>query len=98
MVPATADFMMIMGSNDDHMVYKNEVHYKIVKNRLGGRVGEMDKFFYDAHSMKMYCSSEMNVWMNDVIISGDTRENATVIDRPLNDYDNPTGSRRRRDG
>jgi len=72
-VPATADFMMIMGSNDEHMVYNNEVHYKIVKNRLGGRVGEMDKFYYDARSMKMYCSSEMEQWMQDVDISGDDR-------------------------
>lgn len=73
-VAATADFMMIMGSNEDDMVYNNEVHYKIVKNRLGGRVGEMDKFFYDARSMKMYCSTEMETWMQDVVISGDDRD------------------------
>ena len=73
-VPATADFMMIMGSNDEHMTYNNEVHYKIVKNRLGGRVGEMDKFYYDARSMKMYCSTEMDLWMQDVEISGDDRD------------------------
>lgn len=72
-VPATADFMMIMGSNDDHMTYNNEVHYKIVKNRLGGRIGEMDKFFYDARSLKMYCSTEMDLWMADVQHSGDER-------------------------
>jgi replicative DNA helicase len=91
-VPATADFMMIMGSNDDHMVYNNEVHYKIVKNRLGGRVGEMDKFFYDARSMKMYCSSELQQWMEDVQISGDERNVAEHPDPPQ-----ATGSRRRRD-
>ena len=72
-VPATADFMMIMGANNDAMVYQNEVHYKIVKNRLGGRVGEMDKFFYDARCMKMYCSTEMEQWMSDIEISGDER-------------------------
>ena len=72
-VPATADFMMIMGANDDDAVYQNEVHYKIVKNRLGGRVGETDKFFYDARSMKMYCSTELEHWMNDIEISGDER-------------------------
>ncbi len=72
-VPATADFMMIMGSNDEHMVYQNEVHYKIVKNRLGGRIGEMDKFFYDSRSMKMYCSSELDLWMEDIQTSGDER-------------------------
>ena len=64
---------MIMGANSDSMTYNNEVHYKIVKNRLGGRVGEMDKFFYDARSMKMYCSSELDQWMQDVEISGDDR-------------------------
>lgn len=73
-VPATADFMMIMGANDEGMVYQNEVHYKIVKNRLGGRVGEMDKFFYDARSMKMYCSSELDLWMHDIEYSGDQRD------------------------
>jgi hypothetical protein len=73
-VPATADFMMIMGANDEHMIYKNEVHWKIVKNRFGGRVGEMDKFFYDGRSMKMYCSSEIDMWMSDIESSGDERE------------------------
>jgi len=73
-VPATADFMMIMGADDEHMIYKNEVHWKIVKNRFGGRVGEMDKFFYDGRSMKMYCSSEMDLWMSDIESSGDERE------------------------
>lgn len=73
-VPATADFMMIMGANDEHMIYNNEVHWKIVKNRFGGRVGEMDKFFYDSRSMKMYCSSEMDLWMDDITTSGDERE------------------------
>ena len=88
-VPATADFMMIMGSNDEHMVYNNEVHYKIVKNRLGGRVGEMDKFFYDARSMKMYCSSEMDLWMDDIQSSGDERNVAEHDADPM-----PTGRRR----
>ncbi len=72
-VPATADFMMIMGTNDDGMMYNNEVHWKIVKNRFGGRVGEMDKFFYDSRSMKMYCSGEMDLWMSDIEFSGDER-------------------------
>lgn len=88
-VPATADFMMIMGANDEGMIYNNEVHYKIVKNRLGGRVGEMDKFFYDARSMKMYCSTEMELWMSDVETSGDDRDIAQHTDTPQ-----PTGRRR----
>lgn len=90
-VPATADFMMIMGANGDSMVYNNEVHYKIVKNRLGGRVGEMDKFFYDARSLKMYCSTEQEVWMQDVEISGDDR---AIADHPAPEQQ-PTGRRRR---
>ena len=90
-VPATADFMMIMGSNDEHMVYNNEVHYKIVKNRLGGRVGEMDKFYYDARSMKMYCSTEMEQWMQDIEISGDDRD---IASHPEPEQQ-PTGRRRR---
>lgn len=93
-VPATADFMMIMGANSDGMTYKNEVHYKIVKNRLGGRVGEMDKFYYDARSLKMYCSSELDLWMQDVEISGDERSTA---DQAQVQNDQPTGTRRRRD-
>ncbi len=76
-VPATADFMMIMGANDEHMIYNNEVHWKIVKNRFGGRIGEMDKFFYDGRSMKMYCSSEMDLWMSDISFSGDERNIAS---------------------
>lgn len=93
-VPATADFMMIMGSNDEHMVYNNEVHYKIVKNRLGGRVGEMDKFFYDARSMKMYCSTEMELWMQDREISGDDRD---IASHPEPEQQGTTGRRRRRE-
>lgn len=88
-IPATADFMSIMGSNDEHMVYNNEVHYKIVKNRFGGRVGEMDKFYYDARSMKMYCASELDLWMDDVVSSGDERNMASHSDDPQ-----PTGQRR----
>ncbi len=90
-VPATADFMMIMGSNDDDAVYKQEVHYKIVKNRLGGRVGEMSKFYYDARSLKMYDETELQLWMDDVEVSKD--------ERPLAQRDTeesaPRGRRRR---
>lgn len=78
---ATADFSAIMGSNDDHMVYNNEVHYKIVKNRLGGRVGELDKFFYDAKSLKMYDSSELELWMDDVKTSNDSRAPKVQTDK-----------------
>jgi hypothetical protein len=95
-VPATADFMMIMGTNSDGMTYNNEVHYKIVKNRLGGRVGEMDKFYYDARSMKMYCSGELDEWRQDVEISGDDRAMYST-EEEHQDAAQPTGTRRRRD-
>ena len=42
-IPATADFMSIIGTDEDMMVYENEVLYKITKNRLGGRVGQILK-------------------------------------------------------
>lgn len=79
---ATADFSAIMGSNDESMVYQNEVHYKLVKNRLGGRVGDMDKFFYDARSLKMYDSSELDLWMSDVATSNDDRLPKVQSDQP----------------
>lgn len=72
-VPATADFMCIFGTDEDKLVYENELHYKIVKNRLGGRVGEIDKFYYDARSLKMYDSSEESVWHDDARVSRDDR-------------------------
>ena len=35
----------------------------------------MDKFFFDARSLKMYDSSELDTWMEDAEISGDDRYN-----------------------
>lgn len=70
---ATADFMAIMGRDEDSMIYNNEVAYKIVKNRLGGRVGSMDKLYFDARSLKMYDSCEIDLWMDDVRYSSDVR-------------------------
>ena len=72
-VPATADFMAILGTDEDSMVYENEILYKITKNRLGGRVGQFDKFYLDAKSLKMYDSSELDEWIEDAEISGDDR-------------------------
>jgi hypothetical protein len=73
-IPATADFMMIMGKDEDAMVYKSEVYYKIVKNRLGGRCGTIDHFYWDTKSLKMYDSSEIDTWIEEAVISGDDRE------------------------
>lgn len=72
-VPATADFMAIMGTDEDQMVYENEILYKITKNRLGGRVGQIEKFYLDARSLKMYDSCELDEWVEDAEISGDDR-------------------------
>ena len=72
-VPATADFMAILGTDEDMMVYENEILYKITKNRLGGRVGQTDKFFFDARSLKMYDSCEEELWIEEAEISGDDR-------------------------
>lgn len=72
-IPATADFIAIYGEDKDSLVYQNEVHYKIEKNRLGGRVGEIDLFYYDARSLKMYDVSEEDLWLEDANISRDSR-------------------------
>ena len=64
-LPATADFMAILGTDDDLLVYQNELHYKITKNRLGGRVGEVDKLYYDQRNLKMYDSTELDLWMSE---------------------------------
>ena len=73
-LPATADFMTILGTDQDQLIYENELHYKIVKNRLAGRVGEMDKFYYDKKTLKMYDSTEMDTWVEDARTSGDERQ------------------------
>jgi hypothetical protein len=73
-VPATADFMAIFGEDDESMVYESELAYKIVKNRLGGRVGTIGRMFYDTRSLKMYDSEELNLWISDAEKSGDTRD------------------------
>ena len=72
-VAATSDMSVIFGSNEDKAVYSSELWYKIVKNRLGGRVGEIDKFYHDQRNLKLYDVSEMEIWLSDCNISGDTR-------------------------
>ncbi len=73
-IAATADFMCVLGENEDDMVYKNELHYKIVKNRLGGRVHEIHKFFIDKRSLKLYDETELQVFINDAKETNDNRE------------------------
>lgn len=75
-LPATCDFLSIYGVDEDSLVYKSEVHYKIVKNRLGGRVGEIGKMYYDTRNLKMYDESELDNWISDANVSGDERDMA----------------------
>lgn len=72
-IPATADFMAILGTDEDQMVYESEILYKITKSRIGGRVGAIDRFYLDKRSLKMYDSSELDLWIEDATISGDDR-------------------------
>lgn len=73
-VPATADFMVFFGDDEDLFTYENEIHWKIIKNRLGGRVGDIKKFYIDTRSLKMYCETEYQEWIDDVKTSNDTRK------------------------
>lgn len=78
-VAATADLIAIFGSGEDKAVYESELFYKIVKNRLGGRVGVVDKFYYDQRNLKMYDSTEQDQWVDDAKISNDTRKMAEIV-------------------
>jgi len=71
-IPATADFMAILGTDEDQMVYENEVLFKILKSRIG-RMGLVDRFYLDKRSLKMYDSSEEEMWIDDATESGDSR-------------------------
>lgn len=66
----TSDFMIVLGIDEERSAFENEICYKIIKNRLGGRVGEIDKFYIDPRSLKMYDSSELEKWMDDAVKSG----------------------------
>jgi replicative DNA helicase len=65
-IPAVADFMGIFGINQDERIYKCELHNKIVKNRLGGRIDEIWKCFYDDRNLKMYDETELDTWIAEV--------------------------------
>lgn len=73
-VMATSDLSVIFGGDEDKAVYECEIFYKIVKNRLGGMVGVIDKLYLDQRNLKMYDVSEQDVWMDDAKISNDTRK------------------------
>jgi len=73
-IPATADFMAILGTDEEQMVYESEVLYKITKSRISGRVGHIEKFYLDKRSLKMYDESELDLWIEESTISGDDRD------------------------
>jgi replicative DNA helicase len=73
-IAAAADFMAIMGKDEEDMVYDSELLYKIVKNRLGGRVGETGRFYVDKRSLRIYDESELNQWQSDATSTGDERK------------------------
>jgi hypothetical protein len=73
-ISADADFIVILGQSEDDILYESEMHGKIVKNRLGGRVGEMFKWYLDKKSLKMYDESELQQWIDDANKTGDSRK------------------------
>ena len=72
-IPATADSMIVQGGDEDDMVYQNELKYKVVKNRLGGRVGHIGKWYYDEKSLRIYDETELDLWIEEAKQSGDVR-------------------------
>ena len=73
-LPATVDFLAVLGRNEDDAIYQSEIWYKILKNRLGGRVGTMDHFYIDQKSLKLYDSTELDKFLQEASITGDTRD------------------------
>lgn len=74
-ISATADFISILGIDESLLTYQNELHYKIVKNRFGGRVGTIGKFYFDPYTLKLYDDMELDLWMEDAVKnSNDPRE------------------------
>jgi hypothetical protein len=80
---ATCDFAAIFGTDEDNAVYENEIFYKLVKNRFGGRVGDINKFYIDLRNLKMYDVQEQNLWFDDIKISNDERKMVEVRPDPI---------------
>ena len=76
---ATCDFMCVIGVDEDELVYKSEIHYKVVKNRFG-QMGAIGKFYIDKRSLKLYDESELDLFVKDAQETGDTREMARIRD------------------
>jgi hypothetical protein len=73
-IPGTCDSMMVQGTDEDSMIYQNELRWKCVKNRLGGRVGELGKWYYDQKSLRIYDEQELDLWIEEAKKSGDERK------------------------
>ena len=73
-IPAAADTIIVQGYDEDDMVYKNELKWKCVKNRLGGMVGTTGKLYYDSKSLRIYDETELEKWMEDAKITNDDRD------------------------
>jgi len=71
-----SDFIGILGHDPDKLNYESEIHYKIVKNRLGGRTGTIGKLYMDSRSLKLYDDPEFDQWVEDSKRSGDERKPA----------------------
>ena len=71
---ATADFLAIYGldEDNDNLIYDQTLHGKIVKNRFG--MLDIFTFLYDSRTLKLYDSTEMDMWISDAQITGDERE------------------------
>lgn len=76
-IPATADFMCLLGTDEEQMVYESEILYRITKSRIG-MPNQSDRFYLDKRNLKMYDSCEMEEWISDSTISGDDREQVTL--------------------
>ncbi|MFW6007926.1 MAG: DnaB-like helicase C-terminal domain-containing protein [archaeon] len=71
-----SDFVGILGHDPDKLQYESEIHYKIAKNRLGGRVGTIGKLYMDQRNLRLYDETEYEKWFEDAKISGDERNPA----------------------
>ena len=72
-IPATADSIMVLGMDEDDVIYQNEFKWKCVKNRLGGRVGDIGKLYYDGRSLRIYDETELDKWLEDAKKTNDER-------------------------
>lgn len=72
-IPATADSMLVQGNDSEDMMYKSELKWKCVKNRLGGRVGSTGKWYFDNKSLKIYDEMELDRWVEDAKITNGDR-------------------------